>query len=198
MPIGGEFLRSINLAADLAHSERLAHYRPTTESLRVIEAVAWGRPGAATMVIAAYGSGKSLAAGIGALLVRNRPQDWATTGTALDRLTAVDAKAAARMQRRHGSARRGLVIALHGHVPDLPAALVAPRASGRPRPKALPKPLLRSLRLPANTGRTGSPSSGTSSAVISMVWSPTAPARICSLCRSSPSGRFARPRPTPP
>ena len=53
MTIATEFLRSINLSADLEHPERLAHFHPTTKSLCVLEAVAYGRPSSATMVIAA-------------------------------------------------------------------------------------------------------------------------------------------------
>ena len=50
-------LRSVSLRDDLAVPARLAHYRPTRRSLPVTRAVLEGD---ATMVIAAYGSGKSL------------------------------------------------------------------------------------------------------------------------------------------
>jgi hypothetical protein len=52
MTVGPAFLRSANIAADLGHPERFAHFRPTSRSARIIDAVAFGRPSAATMVIA--------------------------------------------------------------------------------------------------------------------------------------------------
>ena len=63
-------LRSVNLRYDLAVPERLSHYRPTSRSLAVVRSVLEAD---ATMAVAAYGSGKSLAAGVGTLIVRNDP-----------------------------------------------------------------------------------------------------------------------------
>ena len=77
--------RSVNLGDDLAAPERLAHYQPTRRSAPVIGAVM--RSGA-TMVIAAYGSGKSLAAGVGALSVLNK--DEQTLRSFAERLRGVD------------------------------------------------------------------------------------------------------------
>lgn len=62
------FFRAINLEFDVQAPERLSHYQPTSRSLPVVEAVLGRDP---TLVIAAYGSGKSLAAGVGALLTAN-------------------------------------------------------------------------------------------------------------------------------
>ena len=62
------FFRAVNLGADIVSPDRLAHYQPTKRSLPVVEAVLGSDP---TLVIAAYGSGKSLAAGVGALIAVN-------------------------------------------------------------------------------------------------------------------------------
>ena len=124
MTIATEFLRSINLSADLEHPERLAHFHPTTKSLCVLEAVAYGRPSSATMVIAAYGSGKSLASGIGALLVDNRPSARRALAPVLRRLECVDRGAAERAKRRIKSRSKGFVIPLHGYVPNIATTLL--------------------------------------------------------------------------
>jgi hypothetical protein len=126
MTVAAEFLRSINIPADLARPERLAHFHPTAKSVRVLEAVAFGQPGAATMVIAAYGSGKSIAAAVGALLVENTPTGSTVLSPIAERLAGVDSALARRFAARQtDAAARGLVIALHGHVPDLAAAIAA-------------------------------------------------------------------------
>ena len=76
-------LRSVSLRDDLAVAARLAHYRPTRRSLPVTRAVLGGD---ATMVVAAYGSGKSLAAGIGALCIANDSDTYKTLNPVLARL----------------------------------------------------------------------------------------------------------------
>lgn len=81
------FLRAISLRDDVSVPERLAHYRPTRRSLPVVRAVI---EGGATMVIAAYGSGKSLAAGIGALVVLNDPPTYKTLNPVIRRLRSID------------------------------------------------------------------------------------------------------------
>src|SRR5438132_870954 len=110
--------RSVNLRDDLAAPERLAHYQPTRRSAPVIGAVL--RSGA-TMVIAAYGSGKSLAAGVGALSVLN--EDRRTLSLLVERLRAVDQSVADMIGRRVEHDCSGRVVILSGHVRDVPATL---------------------------------------------------------------------------
>lgn len=124
MTIAAQFLRSVSLAADLGHPERLAHFQPTAKTVEVLKAVAFGRPRAATMVHAAYGSGKSLAAAVGALLVDGRDRARPTLATLVERLRRVDPALADEASARLDGAGRGLAIPLHGHVADLPAALL--------------------------------------------------------------------------
>lgn len=121
----GDYLRSINIASDLRAPTRLAHYHPTKKSLDVIRAVAGGKPSAATLVIAAYGSGKSLAAAVGGLIVENGPANWPALQAISPRLEAIDARYAKALATRTESAARGLVLALHGHIDDLATALAA-------------------------------------------------------------------------
>lgn len=121
----GDYLRSINIASDLKFPSRLAHYQPTQKSLDVIRAVAGGKPSPATLVIAAYGSGKSLAAAIGGLIVDNSPATWPALETIAPRLRAVDPRYAKALKQRTEGAGRRLVLVLHGHIADLSAALSA-------------------------------------------------------------------------
>lgn len=111
---------SVNLREDLAVPERLAHYQPTSRSLAVTRAVF---EGAATMVVAAYGSGKSLAAGVGALAVANQRADREPLVDLAERIDPVDPALADAIVARAASDARGRVVVLSGHVADVPAAL---------------------------------------------------------------------------
>jgi hypothetical protein len=110
--------RSVNLREDLRDPRRLAHYHPTRRSAPVVRAVL---EGGSRMVIAAYGSGKSLAAGVGALLVTNEAAP--VLRPVIERLGSVDPDLALLAERRSRSRAKGRVIVLSGHVRDLPGAL---------------------------------------------------------------------------
>lgn len=110
------FYRAVNLREDISNPHRLAHYRPTKRSLPVVEAVLGRDP---TIVIAAYGSGKSLAAGIGALLVRNDAKSRQALRNFLGHLERVDRELRRRLSRRLDSLDKGRVVILSGHVQDL-------------------------------------------------------------------------------
>lgn len=111
------FLRSIKLRDDLADPVRLAHYRPTRKSAAVVDAVV--KPGGASMVVAAYGSGKSLAAGIGALLVQNDADARRVLRPIIASLSSVDQPLADQAASRLGAKVTGTVIALSGFIDDL-------------------------------------------------------------------------------
>lgn len=119
MTIATEFLRSINLTSDLEQPSRFAHFQPTTKSLQVVEAVAGGRANAATIVVAAYGSGKSLASGVGALLAQNSPEARHILAPIVTRIASLYAATATGFEKRLESSGRGLVVPLHGYVPKL-------------------------------------------------------------------------------
>jgi hypothetical protein len=110
--------RSVNLREDLLDPRRLVHYQPTRRSAPVVRAVL---EGGARMVIAAYGSGKSLAAGVGCVLVSNR--DTAVLGELVARMGSVDPDLAISAERRMRQRDKGRVVVLSGHVRDLPTAL---------------------------------------------------------------------------
>ena len=116
-------LKSINIVDDLAHPARASHYRPTTKSMDILRSVIGLHGSAATSVIASYGSGKSIAAMIGGLLVEGETGKIAALGDAGARLQDFDPDLRERFQTRSKAGAHGFVVALNGHVPDLPAAI---------------------------------------------------------------------------
>lgn len=119
---GNAFLKSINIIDDLGHPQRFSHYHPTPRSAPLISAVM--RPGA-TMAIASYGSGKSLAAGIGALAVANDSGAEKVLREISQRMEQVDPQIAAAIAERASSGTRGRVVSLSGYVRDLPEQMAA-------------------------------------------------------------------------
>jgi hypothetical protein len=113
--------RAVNLKADLEEPRRLSHYHPTSRSIAVLDAV---RGNDASIVIAAYGSGKSLAAGVGALIVRNDPRDRDALTPVLPKLRTIAPALHAKVRARLGSRSRGAVVNLAGYVPNLVSAIV--------------------------------------------------------------------------
>lgn len=109
------FLTSVNIREDLVHPSRLSHYHPTSRSLPLVKAVM--TPGA-TMAIASYGSGKSLAAGVGALAILNDGFASSHLSKLADRMRGVDGQTAAMIDERLTSGKRGKVVVLAGYVSD--------------------------------------------------------------------------------
>lgn len=127
------FFRSVSLAEDIDVPERFTHYRPTRRALPIVAAIA--APGA-NMVIAPYGSGKSLAAGVAAIHIRNSKTDKAALGEVLSRINYVDRTIGRRVSERLARRVRGHVITLMGYTAN-PLAEIA-NAVGMDRvPKTL-------------------------------------------------------------
>ena len=132
--IGADFFRSLSLVEDLGHPERFSHYRPTRRALPIITAIV--EPGATTMVIAPYGSGKSLAAGVGALLVSNSDDDRRALAPVLERIDQVDTAAGAALRSRSAGTPQGHVVVLSGMVED-PIAAIAEALGMKHPPKSV-------------------------------------------------------------
>jgi hypothetical protein len=118
------FLRSINIAFEAEHPERLAHFQPTAKSLILLRALLGLETDRAFIIIAPYGSGKSLAASYLLHLIENRPSSGQLLRTIEDRLDHLDVGLAqfSRSRRQHGGPT-GLVLPLAGYHSDLNAAL---------------------------------------------------------------------------
>lgn len=115
------FFRSMSLVEDLAHPDRFLHFHPTRRALPIVAQVL--RPGAATMVIAPYGSGKSLAAGVGGLFIDNADEHAVSLGQLVERIARVDPPLAALLGERVAAGTRGKVVVLSGLVGDPLAAI---------------------------------------------------------------------------
>lgn len=118
------FFKSISLLLDRAYPERFSHFYPTKKSTQVIQAVLDGKPAAASMIVAAYGSGKSLAVGIATMAVENTPSARKVLSVIGERLAAVDKQLSAAVEIRVKSRTQGLAIVLEGHQPDLAGAII--------------------------------------------------------------------------
>ncbi|MDG3043129.1 hypothetical protein [Roseicyclus marinus] len=110
-------LKSINIVEDFASPVRASHYRPTSKSLEIVRSVIGDNGSRATSVIASYGSGKSIAAMIGALLVEGNAEKIAALEEAGLRLSEFDPVVSARLASTKAGRVRGLAIVLSGFVP---------------------------------------------------------------------------------
>ena len=135
-------LKSISLRLDLAEPKRFEHHHPTGNSLRVLRAVYAGRPSQASIVTAAYGSGKSLATGAALLLARNDRAARPALRTIAERIGPEHRADRRVIEERLAGRGRGVAIALEGHCGDLRAALHAaakPQLPGLRRNASLPR-----------------------------------------------------------
>lgn len=112
--------KSINIHDDVGHPARFSHYHPTSRSVPLISAVLGHK---ATMVIASYGSGKSLSAGVGTLATINEPAAAPVLSKLADRIEAVDTAVAEAIRARVASGARGRAVVLSGYVADLPGQI---------------------------------------------------------------------------
>ena len=103
--------RSVSIADDLHRSGAVESFRPTRKAMRVVEAVAGGGASRATSVVAAYGTGKSMAALVGLQLLIG---DSRKTRPLRRRIAEVDERLAKSL-----AAAKGEAIVLHGACGDL-------------------------------------------------------------------------------
>jgi len=113
------FFKSINIRLDIKHPERFAHFHPTKRNARVIRAAVLGEPSPASIVVAAYGSGKSLAAGVAAVLVRNDELSRDILYAITERIASVDQDLRDILVARAELKTRGLSIVLEGNESDI-------------------------------------------------------------------------------
>ncbi len=114
------YLRSIDIELDAEEPDRIEHFMPTEKSVRLVNLLLANQSDRASIVIAPYGSGKSLAASYALHLIENRDPSMAALKTIAKRLEEVAPEMGQFAQSRHRStATRGLVIPLSGPVPEL-------------------------------------------------------------------------------
>ena len=110
------FLRSINIAQDAAHPERVMHFWPTAKCISLINRLLSEEAERAHFIVAPYGSGKSLVCTYLLHLVENshRPEARALLRTVRHRIQSVDPALGTFARKRESSKRHGLVMVLEG------------------------------------------------------------------------------------
>ena len=136
-----DFFKSINVRLDIPHPERFSHFHPTRNNIRIIRALTLGEPSPASMIVAAYGSGKSLAAGVGASIVRNDETARGFLSEIANRVGFVDSDLGDAFADRVRLGTQGLSIVLEGYEPDMANEIFAQAKERIP-----------SLRRPRNHG----------------------------------------------
>ena len=136
-------LRSINVVFDVAEPARIAHFRPTGKSVSLLQALLGFQGEAAFVVVAPYGSAKSLASTYCAQIVENRKDAREAVQIVGRRIAAISPELADSIASRVRKQQSGLVVALNGPTDNLgeslrSAALESLRRTGR---KALAKRL---------------------------------------------------------
>lgn len=111
------FLRSINIAFDADHPERISHFRPTAKCVPLIRALLGNEEQRAFFLVAPYGSGKSLTAAYAGHLVENSKSSGDVRLEICRRLEVVSPELADFAKRRRASSKqKGLALCLHGHL----------------------------------------------------------------------------------
>ena len=118
------FLKSINLVFDAGQSSRIEHFRPTTKCVSLIRAMTAQEHDRAFLIVAPYGTGKSLTAVYTLQMIENRPEAGEVLKDIAGRLKSVSKELGGFAENRAKHAdRQGILLALHGSCESLAAAL---------------------------------------------------------------------------
>ncbi len=118
------FLRSINLRYDAKHADRIGHFQPTAKTVGLVrQLLGEDSSERALLVVAPYGSGKSLAASYVLQLTENRIDAENSLVAIEQRLKPVSPDLAKFARRRRTKRGAGFVLALHGYQPSIGEAL---------------------------------------------------------------------------
>lgn len=119
-----QVLRSVNIVFDANSPERIVHFFPTTKSVDLLKRFLDPEENSAKLVVAPYGSGKSLVASFFQHLIENRSNVIETLTPVINRLKSLDQNLFRKIQERIGQdqiiRRQGLVITFVGYIEDLP------------------------------------------------------------------------------
>ena len=118
-------LRSINVVFDVAEPSRVAHFRPTGKSASLLRALLGLQGEAAFVVVAPYGSAKSLASTYCAQVVENRSDAREAIQVVGRRIALISQDLADAIQSRTRKQQSGLVVALNGPCANLGESLRA-------------------------------------------------------------------------
>lgn len=118
------FLRSINLRYDADDANRIAHFRPTTKCVAMLRALLADEEDRAFLIVAPYGTGKSLTATYLLQLIENRAEASSVLLEIQKKLADVSPELGRfAAHRRQRGDRKGVVVALHGYCETLALSL---------------------------------------------------------------------------
>jgi hypothetical protein len=116
-------LRSINVVFDVAEPSRVAHFRPTGKSVTLLRALLGLQGEAAFVVVAPYGSAKSLASTYCAQVIENRDDGRESIRLVAKRIGLLSPDLAETVSSRTRKQTSGLVVALNGPTANLGESL---------------------------------------------------------------------------
>ena len=116
-------LRSINLLYDADSPQNLDHFHPTQKTNKLVEAVLALKPERSFMVVAPYGSGKSLSAAVSLHIAENRDDSTYFLRQLLEKSESLSSSLNQFIEARLANRTRGMAIALHGYAPSFAASL---------------------------------------------------------------------------
>lgn len=117
------FLRSINLCFDAEAPERISHFRPTAKSIPLINGIMGLSRDKAFLVVAPYGSGKSLTLTYLLHIIENRSESQETLSDIEKRIKIINPSLRKLLLTRRRTKKRGIVLPLHGYQGNLPKAI---------------------------------------------------------------------------
>jgi hypothetical protein len=118
------FLKSINLAFDADQPSRIEHFRPTTKCVSLVRGITAQEDDRSFMIVAPYGTGKSLTAVYALQLIENRPEAADVLESLAGRFKDVSKDVGGFAEKRvRSSNRQGIVLALHGSASNLAEAM---------------------------------------------------------------------------
>ena len=118
------FLRSINLCFDAQEPDRIAHFRPTAKSLPLIRGILGDSTERAYLIVAPYGSGKSLTFTYLLNVIENRREAQRVLASIEKRFDTISPSLRQLLLNRRRSKKRGIVLPLHGYNKNLPQAII--------------------------------------------------------------------------
>ncbi len=118
-----QFLRSINVELDAEFVDRIAHYQPTRKNIALTEALLGYGQDRSFVVVAPYGSGKSLTAAYALHLIENRTTSREVLKAIEDQSSGLDQGLATFSRLRRRSETKGLAVVLTGEQKHLGNAL---------------------------------------------------------------------------
>lgn len=123
-----DYLRSVNLEYDITEPARISHFRPTSKSVPMIQSLVFHSSSENYLVVAPYGSGKSLLATYIGQVLENRVAGidaLSDIGARLEGIAPELSEALSyRLETNQLIRPSGLALVLHGHQPNLAKALV--------------------------------------------------------------------------